>query len=91
MTSANYHDSRKAKVMLTASRIVVYAILIFLSVLCLFSFYMLFINATRSNADLQGGFQLLFPGVKQGQILLCGVVPAEKRLFRQVFQSDRLL
>lgn len=59
MTSANYHDSRKAKVMLTASRIVVYAILIFLSVLCLFSFYMLFINATRSNADLQGGFQLL--------------------------------
>ena len=59
MPSANYHDRRKAKVMQTASRIVVYAILIFLSVLCLFSFYMLFINATRSNADLQGGFQLL--------------------------------
>lgn len=53
-------DSRKAKLMLTISRIVVYIILIFLSVLCLFSFYMLIINATRSNGDLQGGFRL-FP------------------------------
>ncbi len=52
-------DSRKAKAMLTASRVVVYTILIFLSVLCLFSFYMLIINSTRSNADLQGGFRLL--------------------------------
>ncbi|MGM9549321.1 MAG: carbohydrate ABC transporter permease [Faecousia sp.] len=57
--NANSYDSRKAKAMLTISRIVVYAILIFLSVLCLFSFYMLFVNATRSNADLQGGFRLL--------------------------------
>ena len=57
--NANSYDSRKAKVMLTVSRIVVYAILIFLSFLCLFSFYMLFVNATRSHADLQGGFQLL--------------------------------
>ncbi len=59
--NANSYDSRKAKVMLTASRIVVYAILIFLSVLCLFSFWMLFVNSTRSNAGLQSGFQL-FPG-----------------------------
>ena len=45
--------------MLMTSRFVVYTILVFLSVMCLFSFYMLIINATRSNADLQGGFQLL--------------------------------
>lgn len=57
--NANYYDSRKAKVQLTISRVVVYAILIFLAVLCLFSFYMLFVNATRSNANLQGGFRLL--------------------------------
>lgn len=57
--SVNYHDSRKAKTMLTISRIVVYAILIFLAILCLFSFYMLIINATRSNSDLQAGFKLL--------------------------------
>ncbi|MBD9184820.1 MAG: carbohydrate ABC transporter permease [Clostridiales bacterium] len=58
----NSSDSRKAKAMLTLSRVVVYIILMFLSVLCLFSFYMLIINATRSNADLQGGFRLLPQG-----------------------------
>ena len=52
-------DSRRAKQMLQASRFVVYLILIFLSFMCLFSFYMLIINATRSNADLQGGFRLI--------------------------------
>lgn len=57
--NASTYDSRKAKLMLTISRIVVYAILIFLSILCLFSFYMLIINATRSNSDLQAGFKLL--------------------------------
>lgn len=57
--NANSYDSRKAKAMLTLSRIVVYAILIFLSVLCLFSFWMLFVNASRSHSDLQAGFQLL--------------------------------
>jgi len=52
-------QNTKARVMLTVSRTVVYAILIFLSFLCLFSFYMLIINATRSNAQLQGGFTLI--------------------------------
>lgn len=41
------------------SRLVAYIILIFLTVLCLFSFYMLIINATRSNAQLQGGFTVV--------------------------------
>lgn len=59
MDNINTYDSRKARHMLQASRTVVYAILIFLSAMCLFSFYMLIINATRSNADLQGGFQLI--------------------------------
>lgn len=54
-------DSRKAKAMMTCTRVVVYVILVFLSALCLFSFYMLIINSTRSHADLQGGFKLL-PG-----------------------------
>ena len=49
----------KGKVLLIIARVVVYAILIFLSALCLFSFYMLIINATRSNAQLQAGFTLL--------------------------------
>ena len=36
-------------------------VLIILSFLCLFFFYILFINATRSHADLQKGFSAL-PG-----------------------------
>ena len=48
--------------MLFLTRAVVYAILIFLSVLCLFSFYLLIVNASRTNADLQGGFRLLPQG-----------------------------
>lgn len=59
MAKTNSSDSRKARLMLQCTRVVVYAILIFLSILCLFSFYMLIINSTRSNADLQGGFRLL--------------------------------
>ena len=59
MAKTNSSESRQARRMLMLTRAVVYAILIFLSIMCLFSFYLLFINATRSNADLQGGFQLL--------------------------------
>lgn len=56
-----YEDSltKKGKVMLTISRVAVYIVLIFLSIICLFSFYMLIINATRSNAQLQAGFTLI--------------------------------
>lgn len=59
MANKNTSDSRKARTMLAVTRGVVYAILVFLTLMCLFSFYMLIINATRSNADLQGGFRLL--------------------------------
>lgn len=58
-------ENRAARVSLALNRAVVYVFLVCLSVLCLFSFYMLIINATRSNADLQGGFRLL----PQGQFL----------------------
>lgn len=49
----------KGRMQLLITRIVVYAILIFLTVLCLFSFYMLIINSTRSNGQLQAGFRAL--------------------------------
>lgn len=47
--------------MLRLRRALCYTVLIFLSVVCLFSFYMLLINATRAHADIQKGFSLL-PG-----------------------------
>ena len=55
----NNKENTKGRVQLIVARTVAYFILIFLSVLCLFSFYMLIVNATRSNAQLQGGFALL--------------------------------
>ena len=50
-----------AAIKLFISRIVVYGILIFLTFLCLFFFYLMFINAPRSNAQLQAGFTMI-PG-----------------------------
>ena len=41
--------------------IVAHLVLIILSIMCLFFFYILIINATRSHADLQKGFSAL-PG-----------------------------
>lgn len=46
---------------LHARRAVSYLVLVFLAIICLFSFYMLFINSTRAHADIQKGFSLL-PG-----------------------------
>lgn len=50
-----------AQIGLTVRRIFSYACLILLCFLCLFFFYMLIINATRSNFEIQKGFSLL-PG-----------------------------
>ena len=52
-------ENTKGRIMMIVARVVVYTILIFLAFLCLFSFYMLIINATRSNAQLQAGFTLM--------------------------------
>ena len=49
----------KGRIQLIITRVVVYAILIFLAALCLFFFYLLIINSTRSNGQLQAGFRLL--------------------------------
>ena len=42
-------------------RVIAYFVLIVLSLLCLFFFYVLLINATRNHADIQKGFSIL-PG-----------------------------
>ena len=49
------------KLVLNIERAFCYLLLIMLSVLCLFSFYVLIINTTRSHPDIQKGFSLL-PG-----------------------------
>lgn len=44
---------------LHARRVIAYVVLIIITFFCLFWFYVLFINATRSNGELQAGFTLL--------------------------------
>lgn len=55
----NDAESNKAKVSLLISRILVYIFLAIITVLCLFSFYLLIINSTRSNGELQAGFTVV--------------------------------
>ena len=52
-------DNTLGRLKLNILRGIVYAILIFLCFLCLFFFYLMVINATRSNAQLATGFTLL--------------------------------
>ncbi len=56
-------DNRRLKsgVSVTTRRVIAYIVLALVTVLCLFWFYILFINATRSHSDLTRGFTLI-PG-----------------------------
>ena len=60
-TSQNFgeKENNAARIKLTIQRTLVYIFMIFLTFICLFFFYLLFVNATRSNAELQSGFSLI--------------------------------
>ena len=55
----NENRNLKKGVGIHARRFIAYVVLAIVSVLCLFWFYVLFINATRSNGELQSGFTLI--------------------------------
>ena len=55
MAKTNKNDIQKG-VGLHARRVIAYEVLIIISFFCLFWFYIMFINATRSNGELQSGF-----------------------------------
>ena len=52
-------ENTASRIKLNILRVIVYAILIFLCALCLFFFYLMIINSSRSNAELATGFSLL--------------------------------
>ncbi len=58
---ASKKKTSNERVILNLQRTFCYLVLLFLTVLCLFSFYMLIINATRAHPDIMKGFTLL-PG-----------------------------
>lgn len=72
-----------------ARRIVAYIVLVIVSVLCLFWFVILFINATRSNAEMVRGFTII-PSthlVENWKNLLAGTLPLWAGLRNSVFVS----
>ena len=58
--SLNSEKMANQKVGLTIYRIVVYIVLFFLTLLCLFPFYVLLVNCSRSNAEIMKGFSWWF-------------------------------
>lgn len=59
MTDRNKKSGLKHGMRIRTRRMVAYVSLVIITVLCLFWFYILFINATRSNGELQRGFTLI--------------------------------
>ena len=52
-------DKREKGMSIHARRVLAYVVFILITILCLFWFYILFINSTRSHSELNRGFTLL--------------------------------
>lgn len=64
-----------------------YIVLIIISFFCLFWFYVLFINATRSNGALKKGFTAIPGGhlIENWKNLLAGTLPVWNGMFNSIF------
>lgn len=72
---------------LGARRAIAYTVLILISILCLFWFYVLFVNATRSNSDLTAGFRA-FPSdnaIANWTNMLNSSLPVVRGMFNSLF------
>ena len=78
----------KDRIILTTERVLCYIVLILITFLCLFSFYVLIINTTRSHPDIQKGFSFL-PGksfiVNMKNVLANENIPVIKGMFNSLF------
>lgn len=61
-------DNRNQGMNIHARRILAYVVLIIVTIMCLFWFYVLFVNATRSKSDLNKGFTVI-PGTHMAKNL----------------------
>ncbi|MBO4456605.1 MAG: carbohydrate ABC transporter permease [Butyrivibrio sp.] len=68
-------------------RVIAYLVLILISFICLFWFYVLFINSTRSNAELTRGFTPFPSGnlLINWKNLVAGTLPIFNGLFNSLF------
>ncbi|MBE5866415.1 MAG: carbohydrate ABC transporter permease [Lachnospiraceae bacterium] len=73
-----------------ARRFIAYVVLIFITFLCLFWFWVLFVNATRSNSDLTRGFSPWFGDnlVANWTNLMAGTLPVFKGLINSLIISS---
>ncbi len=79
----------KKGVGLHSRRIIAYLVLIIMVILCLFWFYVLFINATRSKGELTKGFTMI-PSTFAGQNfynLMHGTIPVLRGMLNSVIVS----
>lgn len=70
-----------------ARRILAYVVLVLVSFLCLFWFYVLFVNATRSHGELTRGFTPI-PStylLKNWQGVMAGTLPIVRGMFNSLF------
>lgn len=70
-----------------ARRILAYVVLVLVSFLCLFWFYVLFVNATRSHGELTKGFTPI-PSTylwKNWQGVMAGTLPIVRGMFNSLF------
>ncbi|MDD6307381.1 MAG: carbohydrate ABC transporter permease [Clostridiales bacterium] len=73
----NNNQTNSKGIGIHARRVIAYAVLCIITFFCLFWFYVLFINATRSNGELQSGFTLA-PSthlIENWKNLLAGTLP----------------
>lgn len=62
MSNATDMQGQNERIKLTAARTFVYIFMGLVALLCLFPFYLMIINASRSNAELQAGFTMIPSG-----------------------------
>ena len=86
MLSVETNETKKG-MGIHARRILAYVVLILVSFLCLFWFYVLFVNATRSHGELTKGFTPI-PStylLKNWQGVMAGTLPIVRGMFNSLF------
>lgn len=86
MLSVETNETKKG-MGIHARRTLAYIVLVFMSFLCLFWFYILFVNATRSHGELTKGFTPI-PShylIENWKGVLAGTLPVVRGMFNSLF------
>ena len=93
---AHTPKNQSEKAILTARRAWCYLVLVLISFLCLFFFYVLIINSTRTHFEIQKGFSLLpgkspaFPAPAAGLARWTSPLPPLFSIIASVYNRERV-